>query len=137
MNMEDCNVLGSAEYVIQGGAEAKEYSVYTVAIGVVIVLLLIIAVYRFQSYRASKAKCKRIADAGWIIYYSNTCTYCDMQKRSTPYVPSVECNASGVALKSTVSGVVPACNDPMIKGYPFWYNTKTGATFTGYKEDME
>lgn len=74
---------------------------------------------------------------GWLLYVRDGCGYCTQQKDMFPrgFRATVKCGAPLPALSALPAPVVgvapPSCQDPRITGFPFWFNTQTGASKVG------
>ena len=102
-----------------------------VAVAVVVVLLIVI-LYKVLS---PFVRDRRIEDHGWVVYYRKGCGACTKQKQILgPYKNSVECGADGKVITSYIKTPPLPCNSPLIKGFPFWYNTKTKASRVGVQD---
>lgn len=131
----DYNILNNSEYVTTGGAEEPSPMQHIIAAIIILIIILVLAYY-FKLNSALRAKVKSISDAGWVVYYSDGCGFCGKQKELLPGVASVKCNIGGRPTDINLNGADPplACDNPIITGFPFWYNTKTKETKVGVQQ---
>jgi hypothetical protein len=93
-----------------------------VAIAAVVVLLIVFLYHIIGRF----IRDRRVEDRGWIVYYREGCSACTKQKQILgPYAKFVECNTKGQVTGGYTTHPPLPCTSPLIKGFPFWYNTKT------------
>lgn len=82
---------------------------------------------------SSNVSTAALASAGWYLYTRPGCSWCHKQIDALggSYVNRIECGKDG-ASPAPPAGA-PACTDPKISGYPFWYNATTGQSRTGFQ----
>ena len=82
---------------------------------------------------ASNVSTEALASAGWYLYTRPGCSWCHKQIDALggSYANRIECGKDG-ASPAPPAGA-PACTDPKISGYPFWYNATTGQSRTGFQ----
>lgn len=108
------------------------------AVLAVAVLLLIVIMYYVVD---DSCLAKRLARSGWTVYYRKGCHYCKKQKSvlDGKFRQTVKCDVDGSLLRSYTATPALSCKDPIITGFPFWYNTRTKDTRVGLqsKEKLE
>jgi len=99
-----------------------------VAAGLILLTILVI--------KACSPSKKLVAEAlmgsGWTLYTRPGCGYCTKQLKivGSKFTRTVDCSPNA-------NGTPMACSDPSITGFPFWKNSKTGATRVGLQELSE
>lgn len=138
---------GGNEYGVVGPGRTECFThalLKAVALAAVVVLIIMVMCRMAGSSKgsskgspkgSSKALVKHLADCGWVVYYRRGCGHCTKQKEvlGGNYKKYIECDANGVQLSGYTTKPPVACNSPQIKGFPFWYNTKTGDTRLGFQ----
>ena len=69
---------------------------------------------------------QRLGDAGWVLFTTSQCSYCDTQKDilgSTEGLPVVECDSNEIDAY--------ACAANNVSIVPTWLNVETGEVFEG------
>ena len=98
------------------------------------IVLVIIILYVFVSNRNIA---RRLNKSDWMVYYRQHCSYSDKQRDAIGrgFKNYVVCNLAREQVGGEYTGRSPlACDSAFIKGYPFWYNTKTREVRTGYQD---
>lgn len=108
-----------------------------IMIAVVVGLIYLLFVYQpVAKFFTGSTIADRLAEAGWVIYYSSRCGWCHRQlKELGDYKYKFECSTGKGTLPA--SGLTLDCNK--VSAVPLWFNSKTGATQSGYlkSEDLE
>lgn len=100
----------------------------------IIILVLVLLILFFMWF--SKKLSRRLARAGWIVYYRYGCGYCTKQKEvlNNDFKQFIECDQYGNIIAGYTTNPPISCSDPNIQGFPFWYNTRTGAVRFGLQD---
>ena len=97
----------------------------------VILIIIVIIYYAYQKLNTLEDDLEK---SGWTVYSRVGCPYCVKQMDLIPdfknYVQYSQ-NGSKILHSYTKS---PPKKFSDLKGVPFWYNTKTGATRTGFQD---
>jgi hypothetical protein len=108
-----------------------------VAIAIVVVLLVVLLYTLLKgTFMGSTTLAQRVADCGWVVYYRRGCGYCVRQDAILGGYPAVvDCSSR----RARPAGAPLPCGSPAIRGYPFWYNLRTGESRTGLQglDDLE
>ena len=113
----------------------KAVALAAVVVLVIMVMCRMAGLSKGSSKGSSKSLVKHLAGCGWVVYYRRGCGHCTKQKEvlGGNYKKYIECDENGVQLSGYTTKPPIACNSPQIKGFPFWYNTKTGDTRLGFQ----
>lgn len=119
-----------------GGCHRHMKALINAALIVLVIFILAAAFYyRPASGRACHKRAglaETLGDAGWVVYYRQGCGYCDEQRRvlGKPHLmPSVECDPAGRQMGGDAAPL--PCGSPVITGYPFWLNVRSGEARVG------
>jgi hypothetical protein len=115
-------------------AQKSSGDMYSTLITAVIVLLVILIIIYLAMPRSLS---KRLECKGWVVYFMQGCHYCSKQKRvlDRDFRKYIECDANG----NQIGGINPPvpCGSPIITGYPFWFNTRTGESKPGFQSLLD
>jgi hypothetical protein len=128
---------GDGYYAPHMGKECFSHTLLKAIVLAAVVLLVIMVMCRMAGMAGGEPKSlvKHLADCGWVVYYRRGCGHCSKQKEvlGGNYKKYIECDENGVQLSGYTTKPPIACNSPQIKGFPFWYNTKTRETRLGFQ----
>jgi hypothetical protein len=120
-----------------GGSDRKKERLLNAALLAVAVLLVLLVVYHLAAPRTLGARLDR---GGWVVYYRKGCGYCDKQKALlSGFSKFIETDQAGKLVGGYTDAPPLPLKSPEIKGYPFWYNTRTRASKMGLQSaaDLE
>lgn len=128
-NIDDVGDVGDDG---DGGNGVSRKTLTAVLLAIAIVLILVILYHMVQPGRLAKS----LAHRGWIVYYRPGCGYCTKQKQvlGGKFKNFIECDTKGNLVGGYTSHPELPCNSPIIKGFPFWYNTRTKKFRTGLQD---
>jgi len=119
-------------YNVVDDSGAPRKTLVAVLLAIAIMLILVILYHMFLP----RGLAKDLAHRGWIVYYRLGCRYCTKQKQilGGKFSKFIECDAKGNQIGGYTSHPELPCNSPIIKGFPFWYNTRTKKFRTGLQD---
>ena len=97
----------------------------------IILIIVVIIYYAHTTLQNLEAKLEK---SGWTMYSREGCPYCVKQLAIIPdFKNYVQYNKDGTKIIHSYTKMPPiAFKD--LKGVPYWYNTKTQATRTGFQD---
>jgi len=97
----------------------------------VILIIIVIIYYAYQKLNTLEADLEK---SGWTVYSRVGCPYCVKQMDLIPdFKNYVQYNQNGTKILHSYTKSPPKQFSDL-KGVPFWFNTKTGATRTGFQD---
>lgn len=97
----------------------------------VILIIIVIIYYAYQKLNTLEDDLEK---SGWTVYSRMGCPYCVKQMDLIPdFKNYVQYNKDGTKILHSYTKSPPKQFSDL-KGVPFWYNTKTGATRTGFQD---
>jgi hypothetical protein len=80
-----------------------------------------------------------LAENGWVLYTKPGCGHCISQMKALGgwYKKTVVCSGGRKLNERVDAGGGPACDDPSIPGYPYWFNAKGKTPLVGLKKGWE
>lgn len=98
-------------------------------LAVAIVLIILIMYYMFSP----RSLARSLTRCGWTVYLLRSCGYCHRQMNHLEgFRRKIVCDSGNKVLSGYTDSPPVSCGS--IRGYPYWYNTRTKESRTGYQD---